>query len=122
MSYVDEVIERVVKENPNEPEFHQAVKEVLDSLRPVVDANEKAFRRDALLERLVNPERQIKNFLNRLMEFRLIWVFLHYSLDYFIYIRHTVSSFMKKEKTPLTVGAFPTTLKTSLPSSYINLF
>ena len=66
MSYVDEVIERVVKENPNEPEFHQAVKEVLDSLRPVVDANEQAFRRDALLERLVNPERQIK--------FRVPWI------------------------------------------------
>ena len=66
MSYVDEVIERVIKENPNEPEFHQAVKEVLDSLRPVVDANEQAFRRDALLERLVNPERQIK--------FRVPWI------------------------------------------------
>ena len=66
MSYVDEVIGRVVKENPNEPEFHQAVKEVLDSLRPVVDANEQAFRRDALLERLVNPERQIK--------FRVPWI------------------------------------------------
>ena len=66
MSYVDEVIERVVKENPNEPEFHQAVKEVLDSLRPVVEANEQAFRRDALLERLVNPERQIK--------FRVPWI------------------------------------------------
>lgn len=66
MSYVDEVIERVVKENPNEPEFHQAVKEVLESLRPVVDANEPAFRRDALLERLVNPERQIK--------FRVPWI------------------------------------------------
>ena len=66
MSYVDEVIERVVKENPNEPEFHQAVKEVLDSLRPVVEANEPAFRRDALLERLVNPERQIK--------FRVPWI------------------------------------------------
>ena len=60
MSYVDEAIERVVKENPNEPEFHQAVKEVLDSLRPVVETHEQAFRRDALLERLVNPERQIK--------------------------------------------------------------
>ena len=60
MSYVDEVIARVVKENPSEPEFHQAVKEVLESLRPVVDANEEAFRRDALLERIVNPERQIK--------------------------------------------------------------
>ena len=66
MSYVDEVIEQVVKENPNEPEFHQAVKEVLDSLRPVVEANEQAFRRDALLERLVNPERQIK--------FRVPWI------------------------------------------------
>ena len=66
MSYVDEVIERVIKENPAEPEFHQAVKEVLESLRVVVDVNEKAFRRDALLERLVNPERQIK--------FRVPWI------------------------------------------------
>ena len=66
MSYVDEVIERVIKENPKEPEFHQAVKEVLDSLRPVVETHEQAFRRDALLERLVNPERQIK--------FRVPWI------------------------------------------------
>ena len=41
MSYVDEVYEYVVAKNPNEPEFHQAVKEVLDSLRPVIDANEE---------------------------------------------------------------------------------
>ena len=60
MSYVDEVIEQVIKQNPCEPEFHQAVKEVLESLRVVVDANEEKFRRDAVLERLVNPERQIK--------------------------------------------------------------
>ena len=66
MSYVDEVIEQVVAQNPAEPEFHQAVKEVLESLRAVVEANEEAFRRDALLERLVNPERQIK--------FRVPWV------------------------------------------------
>ena len=66
MSYVDEVIERVERENPNEPEFHQAVREVLDSIRPVVDANEAAYRREALLERLVNPERQIK--------FRVPWI------------------------------------------------
>ncbi len=66
MSYVDEVIEQVVKQNPAEPEFHQAVKEVLESLRVVVDANEEKFRRDALLERLVNPERQIK--------FRVPWI------------------------------------------------
>ena len=66
MSYVDEVIEMVERENPNELEFHQAVREVLDSIRPVVDANEAAYRRDALLERLVNPERQIK--------FRVPWI------------------------------------------------
>ena len=66
MSYVDEVIERVIKENPAEPEFHQAVREVLESLRVVVEANEEKFRRDALLERLVNPERQIK--------FRVPWI------------------------------------------------
>ena len=66
MSYVDEVIERVKKENPGEPEFHQAVTEVLNSLRPVVDANDAAYRRDGLLERLVNPERQIK--------FRVPWI------------------------------------------------
>ena len=66
MSYVDETIERVVKENPSEPEFHQAVKEVLNSLRPVIEANEEKFRKDALLERLVNPERQLK--------FRVPWV------------------------------------------------
>ena len=66
MSYVNEVIDRVVKENPNEPEFHQAVKEVLLSLEPVVAQNEAQFRRDALLERLVNPERQLK--------FRVSWI------------------------------------------------
>ena len=66
MSYVDEVIEQVVKQNPVEPEFHQAVKEVLESLRVVVEANEEKYRKDALLERLVNPERQIK--------FRVPWV------------------------------------------------
>ena len=66
MSYVDDVLELVVRENPNEPEFHQAVKEVLNSLRPVVEANEQKYRRDALLERIVNPERQIK--------FRVPWI------------------------------------------------
>ena len=66
MSYVDEVIELVVKKNPDEPEFHQAVKEVLESLRAVVEAHEEEYKRDALLERLVEPERQIK--------FRVPWV------------------------------------------------
>ena len=41
MSYVDEVIEKVVAQNPAEPEFHQAVKEVLESLRAVVEATGK---------------------------------------------------------------------------------
>ncbi|MBQ2581252.1 MAG: NADP-specific glutamate dehydrogenase [Ruminococcus sp.] len=59
MSYVDEIIQQVKEKNPAQPEFHQAVHEVLESIRPIVDANEEAFRRDAVLERLVNPERQI---------------------------------------------------------------
>ena len=66
MSYIDEIIEKVIAQNPAEPEFHQAVREVLDSIRVIVDANEEQFRREALLERLVNPERQIK--------FRVPWV------------------------------------------------
>ena len=66
MSYVDEILTRVVEKNPGQPEFHQAVKEVLESLRPVIDENEEAYRKDALLERLVEPERQVK--------FRVPWV------------------------------------------------
>ena len=50
MSYVDEVLEKVVAKNPAEPEFHQAVKEVLESLRVVVEANEEKYKKDALLE------------------------------------------------------------------------
>ena len=66
MSYVDEVYERVVKQNPAQPEFHQAVKEVLESLRVVIEENEEEYRKDALLERLTTPERQIL--------FRVPWV------------------------------------------------
>ena len=66
MSYVDEVFQMVVEKNPAQPEFHQAVKEVLESLRVVIEANEEAYRRDALLERLVTPERQLL--------FRVPWV------------------------------------------------
>ena len=66
MSYVDEVLAQLIEKNPAEPEFHQAAKEVLESLRPVVEKNEEKFRKDALLERLTNPERQIK--------FRVPWV------------------------------------------------
>ena len=66
MSYVDSILERVKKQNPNEPEFNQAVKEVLESLRPVIEKNEETFKRDALLERLTTPERVIM--------FRVPWV------------------------------------------------
>ncbi len=66
MSYVDEIIDLVVEKNPAQPEFHQAVKEVMESLRVVVEAHEEEYRRDALLERMVNPERQII--------FRVPWV------------------------------------------------
>ena len=48
MSYVDEVIDLVVKKNPAQPEFHQAVKEILNSLRLVIEANEEKNRKDAL--------------------------------------------------------------------------
>lgn len=66
MSYIDEVYASVVAKNPSEPEFHQAVKEVLNSLRPAIEANEELYRREALLERIVEPERQFK--------FRVAWV------------------------------------------------
>ncbi|MCI8615088.1 MAG: NADP-specific glutamate dehydrogenase [Lachnospiraceae bacterium] len=66
MSYVDEVLQMVIDKNPAQPEFHQAVKEVLESLRVVIEANEEAYRKDALLERLVTPERQLL--------FRVPWV------------------------------------------------
>ena len=66
MSYVDEVLERVREKNASEPEFLQSVTEVLNSLRPVIDANEEVYRREALLERLCEPDRQFK--------FRVPWV------------------------------------------------
>ena len=66
MSYVNEVLERVKKQNPDQPEFIQAVTEVLESLSAVIEKNEDVFRKDALLERLTTPERVIM--------FRVPWV------------------------------------------------
>ena len=87
MSYTEEVYERVVAQNPGEPEFHQAVKEVLDSLNGyktwfisslarslndcmedevVIDKNEEKYRSLSVLERLVEPE--------RIISFRVPWV------------------------------------------------
>ena len=66
MSYVDDVYAKVVEKNPAQPEFHQAVKEVLESLRVVIEANEEEYKKDALLERLTVPE--------RIIQFRVPWV------------------------------------------------
>jgi len=66
MSYVDEILVRVQQQNPDQPEFNQAVYEVLESLRAVIEKNEDTYRRNALLERLTTPERCIL--------FRIPWV------------------------------------------------
>ena len=66
MSYVDETLARVKQQNPDQPEFNQAVYEVLESLRTVIEKNEDTYRRNALLERLTTPERAIL--------FRVPWV------------------------------------------------
>ncbi|MBO4670000.1 MAG: NADP-specific glutamate dehydrogenase [Lachnospiraceae bacterium] len=66
MSYVDEVLELVKKKNASEPEFIQAVTEVFESLKPVIEANEEKYKREAILERITEPERQFK--------FRVPWV------------------------------------------------
>jgi len=58
MSYVENVMELVVKRNPAEPEFHQAVKEVLDTLGPVLQRHPK-YEKNRILERRVEPERVI---------------------------------------------------------------
>lgn len=63
--YVNEVYETVKKRNPGESEFHQAVKEILDSLVPVFAKHPK-YQNDAILERIVEPE--------RLISFRVPWV------------------------------------------------
>lgn len=65
MTYVEQVLENLVAQNPGEPEFHQAVTEILSTLKPVIEANPQ-YEKAALLERLVEPERQIK--------FRVPWV------------------------------------------------
>ena len=65
MSYVSEVLESVKAKNPAQDEFQQAVREVLESLELVIDAN-PAYRKNAILERLVEPDRQIM--------FRVPWI------------------------------------------------
>ena len=64
-AYLCGLMDRVIKRNPGEPEFHQAVKEVLESLEAVVEANPKYIEM-GVMESLVEPERIIK--------FRVPWV------------------------------------------------
>ncbi|MBR2801683.1 MAG: NADP-specific glutamate dehydrogenase [Erysipelotrichaceae bacterium] len=66
MSYIDEVLQSLQEKAPQEVKFHQAVKEVLDSLRPLIEKNEEEYRREAFLERLTTPE--------RVFIFRVPWV------------------------------------------------
>ena len=66
MSYIDETLQKVIEQNPGQPEFHQAVSEVLESLRPVIEKGEGVYRHDAILERLTSPDRMI--------QFRVAWV------------------------------------------------
>ena len=57
--YLSGLMERVIARNPAEPEFHQAVSEVLESLVPVVEARPE-FIKEGVMESLVEPERIIK--------------------------------------------------------------
>ncbi|NLB18254.1 MAG: NADP-specific glutamate dehydrogenase [Syntrophomonadaceae bacterium] len=65
MGHVQDIYDQVVARDPHEPEFHQAVKEVLESLEPVFERHPE-FQKAGILERLVEPERQIY--------FRVPWV------------------------------------------------
>lgn len=65
MDYISEVIADTAKRNPNQPEFLQAVTEVLTSLEPAIKKNEELYRKYAILERLVEPD--------RIIAFRVAW-------------------------------------------------
>ena len=65
MSYIQKVIQQCIEKNPNEPEFIQSVKEVFESLEPVIAAHPE-YEKAALLERMIEPERTIS--------FRVSWV------------------------------------------------
>ena len=63
--YLNDLMDRVVKRNANEPEFHQAVQEVLESIEPVIEKHPE-YVKAGVIERMVEPERIIK--------FRVPWV------------------------------------------------
>ena len=64
MQYINDILERVARKNPAQPEFHQAVREVLESLEPVLEANPD-YQKHRVLERMVEPE--------RVVQFRVVW-------------------------------------------------
>lgn len=66
MKYIEEVMGSVIAKNPAQKEFHQAVREVLDSIAEVVERHEEEYRRMCLLERMVEPERS--------HSFRVAWI------------------------------------------------
>ena len=66
MQYLDEVIAKIIEHSPGQPEFHQAVREIYESLEPVVIKHESDYRRTKLLEMLSEPERSIS--------FRVPWI------------------------------------------------
>ena len=65
MSYTMKVLEQAIRINPNEPEFHQAMTEILPTLQPFIDEHPE-YEKERILERLVEPERQ--------MIFRVPWI------------------------------------------------
>ena len=65
MSYTKRVLDQTIKQNPNEPEFHQAMTEILTTLQPYVDARPE-YEKAGILERLVEPD--------RIIMFRVPWV------------------------------------------------
>ena len=89
MSYINEVLDKVVTTNPNEPEFHQAVKEVLESLEPIVSEHEDLYRRHALLERMVEPDRTVS--------FRVPWVddngIVHINRGYRVQFNNSIGAY-----------------------------
>ena len=67
MSYVDEVLAEVNEKNPAEPEFHQAAKEVLESLRPVVEQTRKNSEKKLCLRDLLNRKDRLSSVFLGLM-------------------------------------------------------
>ncbi len=66
MSYVEEVYAKLEEKHAYEPEFLEAAKRILETITPIVEANEDLYRKNSLLERLVEPE--------RIITFRVPWV------------------------------------------------